>query len=161
MAIKFPLKMADGAMVRTLEELREHFDMASVLAYYEDGRLKRWLENGYYDNEAAQVDAIDALSENSNKELCRILRLDCIQSAAMQQADLGDAKKKNKRIESLKKITADDRILSAVDRVAFTQEELDDLVDHHVSEIYLCGECFMIPECETDITYIGVNNPIV
>ena len=37
--IKFALKMADGAEVRTLDQLREHFDLASVLGYYSSGRL--------------------------------------------------------------------------------------------------------------------------
>ena len=35
--IKFPLKMADGAEVRTLDELKEHFDVESVVGYFSDG----------------------------------------------------------------------------------------------------------------------------
>jgi hypothetical protein len=60
--VKFPLTMADGAQVRTLEELREHFDLAG-----------------------------------------------------------------------------------AVDSVAFSQEDLADLLDEGVNPIYLCGELFTIP----------------
>ena len=44
MAIKFPLKMANGALVRTIEELRENFDIVSVLTYYKDGRLVKWFK---------------------------------------------------------------------------------------------------------------------
>ena len=55
MAVKFPLKMADGTMVRTLEDLREHFDLTTVLSYYDNGRLVKWLENGYYEIGRAHV----------------------------------------------------------------------------------------------------------
>jgi len=43
MAVKFPLKMPDGTAVRTIEELREHFDLRTVLDYYSSGWLKEWL----------------------------------------------------------------------------------------------------------------------
>ena len=43
MAVKIPLKMADGVLVRTIEDLREHFDIVSVLTYYQDGRLVKWI----------------------------------------------------------------------------------------------------------------------
>ncbi len=41
--IRFPLRMKNGAEVRTLEELRENFDLESVLGYYTDGKLQTWL----------------------------------------------------------------------------------------------------------------------
>ena len=50
--IKFALKMKDGAEVRNIEDLREHFDIDIVVGYFLDGRLFRWLENFYYDTEA-------------------------------------------------------------------------------------------------------------
>ena len=45
MAVKFPLIMSDGTPVRTIEELREHFDLEAVLGYYSNGRLIKWLED--------------------------------------------------------------------------------------------------------------------
>ena len=59
MAVKIPLKMADGVLVRTIEDLREHFDIVSVLTYYQDGRLVKWLKNGYYDIEAKKISDLD------------------------------------------------------------------------------------------------------
>lgn len=41
--IRFPLQLADGTGVRSLEELREHGDMESVLKHYREGTLARWL----------------------------------------------------------------------------------------------------------------------
>ena len=37
--IRFPLKLAEGAEARTLDELREHFDLQAVLEYYKNGKL--------------------------------------------------------------------------------------------------------------------------
>ena len=47
--------MADGAKVRTLEELQEHYDIASVIKYYKDGRLQRWLKANYEDEIAQNL----------------------------------------------------------------------------------------------------------
>ena len=41
--IRFPLKLADGTEARSLEELREHGDVESVLKYYRKGTLALWL----------------------------------------------------------------------------------------------------------------------
>ncbi len=40
--IKFPLKMKNGAEVRSLEELRENADIESIMQYYFSGKLSRW-----------------------------------------------------------------------------------------------------------------------
>ena len=53
--IQFPLEMADEAKVRTLEELQEHYDVASVIKYYKDGRLQRWLKANYEDEIAENL----------------------------------------------------------------------------------------------------------
>ena len=41
--IRFPLKMKNGAEIRTLDELKENFDLESVLGYFTDGKLATWL----------------------------------------------------------------------------------------------------------------------
>ena len=53
--IKFPLEMANGTKVRTLEDLKEHYDIASVIKYYKDGRLLRWLKANYQDEIAENL----------------------------------------------------------------------------------------------------------
>ena len=73
MAVKFPLKMSDGTPVRTIEELREHFDFPAVLRYYSSGKLGRWLSDRYYDEEAEKVGDLDPSSEDFKKSLCDIL----------------------------------------------------------------------------------------
>ena len=167
MAIKIPLKMSDGTAVKTIEELREHFNLADVLGYYESERLIRWLSDGYYDEEAEKVKALDPSSEDLGKELCNILGVDYQEQ---DKVDLKDIANKNERLEHLKQYTDDDRILAFVDNVAFTQEELDGLVkkadtlekdNDDNTVIYLCGEHFTIPALTGGIIYKGVNNPTV
>ena len=41
--IRFPLQLADGTGARSLEKLREHGDVESVLKHYREGTLARWL----------------------------------------------------------------------------------------------------------------------
>lgn len=64
-------------------------------------------------------------------------------------------------MRTFKKFTADDNILAAADRVAFTKNDITDLLNSGVKEIYLCGEHFTLPANIPDITYIGVNMPTV
>lgn len=177
MAAKFPLKMADGAAVRTLEELREHFDLTAVLGYYDNGRLVKWLENFFYDDEARKIADLDRASVDFVEKLCEILGISCSGSKAAQ-VNLDSIVERNRRIELLKQYTADDEILAAVDRVAFNQDELDDLAsrygrpvpshwltsdvppaDFFEEQIYLVGDYFTIPSDRFFITYIGVNRP--
>ena len=157
--IKSPLLMGDGEKVRTVEELREHFDIASVLGHYDSGKLLEWLENYYYDKEAGEVGALDPASADFKEKLRGILGVDCSVEEA-GNIELADVSGKNRRLEKLKKYTGDDEMLRAVDYVAFTQEELQGLLDKGVKKIYLCQEQekFEIPDVE-GITYIGVNNP--
>nr|WP_300817349.1 tetratricopeptide repeat protein [uncultured Acetatifactor sp.] len=157
--IKSPLLMADGARVRTMEELREHFDIASVLAYYDNGKLREWLENYYYDAEADEVGKLDPSSADIKEKLCGILGVSCPveETGNISLADISD---KNRRLNKLKKFTSDDEFLRAADYVAFTQEELQGLLDAGAKKIYLCQEEgeFEIPDTE-GVTYIGVNKP--
>ena len=53
--IKFALEMKDKEPVRTLEDLRAHFDINKAVAYFLDGKLMTWLEDRYYEVEAAHL----------------------------------------------------------------------------------------------------------
>lgn len=152
MAVKIPLKMSDGTMVRTIEDLREHFDLEAVLGYYSSGRLIKWLEDNYCDEEAGKIKALKESSKKFNQELCEILGVEYSENTG-EKLDVKAIKNKNERRELLKKYTTDEKILSGAVNIAFTQKELDALVetidalekdadDNKV--IYLCGEHFKI-----------------
>ena len=71
--IRFPLQMKDGAAVRTLEELREHFDLESVLGYFSDGKLKTWLADRYYDEMAQLAFARAKTYEDADIEISNMI----------------------------------------------------------------------------------------
>lgn len=71
---RFNLKMKNGAVVNTLPELQEHYDVESVLTYFANGQLKTWLSDRYYSDIA---DTIGALSENMPDLESRIYKILC------------------------------------------------------------------------------------
>ena len=158
--VKFPLIMANGTQVRTLEELKESFDLVSVLSYYDNGRLHEWLADRYYDEEVDKIKALDSSAADFKQSLCDIFGVSYSEHEIVS-VELSDISSKNERYERLKTFTADDNILANVDSVAFNQEELADLLDEDVKVIYLCGKQFVIPGSKEGVTYIGVNNPKV
>ena len=115
MAVKVPLKISD-ASIRSLEELREHFELGAVLGYYSSGRLVEWLRARLYVEEAEQVMALDAGEDDFSRKLCKILGVHYQENAGN---DLSYYIKRNERLARLKKVTIDDAILAAVDMVAF------------------------------------------
>ena len=141
--IRFPLMMKDGTAVRTLEELREHFDLESVLGYFADGKLKTWLADRYYDEKAQKIAELTAGMPDLNAKLCEILGVDY--SAESDDIDFEYLQKRQKKLNALKMITDDQTILEKVDAVAFDQDELFDILDEAPAKIYLCGEQFSIP----------------
>lgn len=61
----------------------------------------------------------------------------------------------------VKKYTHEPEILAALDHVATTQEELNELLYQEISPIYLCGENFVIPEHKQYLQFIAINEPVV
>ena len=57
--VKFPLIMKDGVEVRTLDELKENFDVEKVVSYFNDGRLLTWLQSRYYEDEADKIEQLE------------------------------------------------------------------------------------------------------
>lgn len=73
--VKFALVMKDGAEARTLEELREVFDLESVMGYLLDGRLGRWLEDRCYEAEGKAVASLSGDGQDVGEKLCRIFQV--------------------------------------------------------------------------------------
>ena len=147
---KFALIMEDGAEVRNIDDLRAHFDIGSVVRDFSSGKLLTWLEDRYYDEEA---DAIRALNDNDDHleaKLCRIFSVETEEERTRRE----------ERLNRLKNHTSDKNILSNVDKVAFDQEDLADLLDAGADEIYLCANHFVIPLRMKNKVYIGVKDAV-
>lgn len=156
--IRFPLEMADGVLVRTLDELKEHFNLEAMLEYYKNGKLLTWLQDRYLETEAEAVRALDESAENFTQKFCDIFGAECPDAAPL---DLEVITLRQERLKRLRKITDEEIYIDHIDQVAFDQEELADLLDQKETPIYLCGERFMVPVSQKGISYIGINQPSV
>ena len=155
--IRFPLEMADGAEVRSLEDLQEHFDLESVLEYYKNGRLLTWLQDRYLESEAAAVAALNEQTPDFQQKLCEIFGVEY----TGETVDLEEIARRQERLAKLRTYTDDAEMIGHIDQVAFDQEDLADLLDEDAKEIYLCGDRFTIPASRKGVTYIGINEPKV
>ena len=156
--IRFPLQM-NGTDVRTIEELRENFNLESVLGYFANGKLVTWLKDRYYDNEAMAVEALSAEDSELNQKLMSILGVSVDEEA--EEIDMETIQRRNEKFILLRQITDDKEIIDNVDFVAFNQDDLLDILDEEAEKIYLCQGEFEIPLSVKNITYIGLQNPIV
>ena len=156
--IRFPLQM-NGTDVRTIEELRENFDLSSVLGYLTNGKLVTWLEDRYYDNEAMAVRALSTDEADLNQKLMSILGVS--DDVKTEEIDLEEIQRRNEKLMLLRQITDDEEIIDNVDCVAFNQDELYDILDDGKETIYLCQSEFEVPLSVQNKIYIGLENPKV
>jgi hypothetical protein len=155
--IKFPLVMADDEKVSTIEKLKEHFDIESVLKHYLDGKLLQWLGDRYYEDEMEAVAALDSNATDFKVRLAAVFG----KTIQDDSVDLDTLRVRNERIARLKKYTDDEEIIKNIDLVAFDQEEFADLLDDGAETIYLCDGNFSIPKSKQDLNYIEVGEPVV
>ena len=157
--IRFPLKMKNGAEVRTLDELKENFDLESVLGYFTDGKLTTWLADRYYDEKAEAVSALSADTPDLNATLCEILEVEY--QGDENIADLEYIQHRNEKLRILSSFTDKKEILNNIDIVALSQNELFDILDEKPEKVYLYGDKYSIPFGAQNVCYIGVNNPVI
>jgi len=69
------ITMSDGTQVKSLEELREHFDLISVLEHYTSGKLLEWLKSLRCEEEADAVAAMNPFMPEFEETLCRLFQV--------------------------------------------------------------------------------------
>lgn len=141
--------------IKSLKELREHFDQEACLAALKDGRLYRWLTQHYYEQEA---DAVRFLKIEDADCLHRLSKALGVSFAKCQNLSPEETASLNAKKEEIRKYTCDEQILNNVHLTAMNQEELAGLWDAGEKEIYLCNETFAIPINKPDITYTGIGS---
>lgn len=186
--IRFPLKMKNGAEVRTLDELKENFDLESVLGYFTDGKLATWLADRYYDDKAAAVRALtplkpitiqptmdledylkecNSLRDEAQKikaKLCKILEVEY--EGNDDETDFEHICRRNEKYRLLSELTDDSEILDNIDIVALNNDDVTDirLYSEVVDKIYLYGERFTLSSTLFEnVCFIGIgsNMPII
>lgn len=156
--IKFPLVLKDEQQVRTMEELQEYFDLEKIFEYFSSGKLAVWLEDRYYDEEAGQVRELSPQDPDLKRKLCDIFSVECPKEDSI---DLERVEERRKKRELLKQYTDDEKILERAGQAAFNQEELSDLLDEGVREIYLCNNRFTVPVKVKNCQYIGICKAVI
>lgn len=157
MAIKFPLKMKNNVEVRDLRSLQENFDQEKAVSYFLDGKLQRWLETRYYDEQLELVNQLEKEDAELAKKLCSIFGVKFVKS----EIDTESVELKNQRLRMVKQITDDEEVLENIDCVAFNQEELSELYDKNTQIIYLLKGEFNIPKSKIDVNYKEYGNPTI
>lgn len=156
--IRFPLEMENGVQVRSMEELRDNFSLARVLEYVKNEKMVIWLRDRYEDDIADAIEQLDKYQEDLAKKVSEIFDVPYDEKS---EEDLRKAAERAERVKRLKEFTEEKRFIDNIDKVAFDQDEMYDLLDEDENLIYLCGDRFSIPLSKRGVSYIGINNPVV
>ena len=156
--LNFSLTMKDGHKVeRDIAELREHFDLETVLGLYKEGKLRRWLKQNKYAEEAAQLDDLDEDAPDFTRTFCQILG---VEAADHDAVDVEGISERAWRRNRLRDYTTDPYLLGLAENAAFLQSDLDALIDDGADEIVLCDGRFTIPLKARGTKYYGVGKAI-
>lgn len=151
MAIRFPLEMANGKMVRELEEFQENFDFQRAVEYFNIGKLQKWLEALYCDDILEKLEALTLQDENFFELFTDALGVK-VQEPVNPKEEIHNAELKEKLREHIE----EDQLENCVCITADTQEWLEKRLEAGCKTIYLFGEQFIIPKTAQDIQFIGV-----
>ncbi len=154
--IRFPLVMKDGVEVRDIGELKENFSLEQILVYLEDGKLVKWLCDRSEEELAERVQALNQEDADFYKKICDIFEAEYTGT----QEDMERAMERKRKETLLKEFTDEGKYLEVVEQIAFSQDDLYDLLHEGITEIYLCGERFSIPLGKSGVQYIGINSPV-
>ena len=157
--IRFPLEMKDSVQVRTLSELKEHWDIDKVEGYFLDGKLETWLRDRYCEAEAEKVSELDGNDKNRRQKLCEIFGME-YEADEGELADAEALRDKQARLDKLRQYTNDKNILDHINHVAFDTEEILDAIDAGAETIYLVNNEFEIPLQVKNKQYVGVGKAI-
>ena len=156
--LNFSLTMKDGYKVeRDIADLREHFDLETVLGLYKEGKLRRWLKRNGYAEEAAHLDDLDEEDSNFKSVFCHVLGVEAADHDAVDVAELSE---RTWRLRKLRDYTTDPYLLDLAENTAFSQEDLDTLIDEGAEEIVLCDGRFTIPLKARGTKYYGAGKAV-
>ena len=156
--LNFSLTMKDGYKVeRDIADLREHFDLETVLGLYKEGKLQRWLKRNGYTEEFEKIEALDEDDSDFKSVFCHVLGVEAADHDAVDVAELSE---RTWRLRKLRDYTTDPYLLDLAENTAFSQEDLDTLIDEGAEEIVLCDGCFTIPLKARGTKYYGAGKAV-
>ena len=150
--IKFPLFLKDGFPVRTIEELRENFDLEKIIEYYYTEKLFAWLKDRSYLKELKQLEEVTC-QENLLENICNIFSVEYYND---KEISIDVLLKNRKNLAKLQQFTDDNNILGCIDKIAFCQEDLVDILRNKENTIYLCDNEFHLNSNIYKKTFFGI-----
>ena len=165
--VKFPLIMANKFKCYRLEQLKEHFDIGSVVNYFHTRQLIRWLRANRYAEKLAAVEKLSANDRNLAQKLGAIFGFEIPSDTPDDGGDIA------RLLKYLKQFTDDKKLLAQIEQelsegtafVARNQAELDGEETQYFDKVYLVQGEFVIPLEKTvkftDKTYIGIGDKVI
>ena len=150
--IRFPLEMAEGKMVKELDELHEYFDLEKALEYFQNGKLQKWLENTYNDDILKEVEKLTGEEENFIERFTEALGVEYQEILI----DVKEILEKAHLKEKLKCLFPEEKVEEIVDLSADSQEMLEKLIGEGRKKIYLVEGTYRILENAQGIAFVGV-----
>ncbi|MBR2773794.1 MAG: hypothetical protein IKD73_02275 [Selenomonadaceae bacterium] len=145
----FALRLKDNLEVRTLEELRDNFDLEKAIEYFHSGELLQWLEDRFYDDEADAIRELSGDDSNLSTKLCAALNVEC-------DDNLDFMRRVREKKAYLVEHTDDQTIIDNAAATALDQGDLGELIQLGYTTIYLCGEQFNVPIRVAGVKYVGI-----
>lgn len=150
--------MKNDIEVRDIEELKDNFSLAQVLFYLANGKLDTWLRDRRLDDIADAISKLNQEDAEFNKKVCDIFEVECVEECGVS---IKKVKEKQRKIELLQTFTDGESFIEVIEKIAFEQNDVYDLLNKGENVIYLCGDKFTIPLNNKSISYIGINNPLI
>lgn len=175
--VKFALEMNDGIMATNIKELVDNFSIIKIYEHFQSGKLQKWLELRYYDDELEMLQNLVYDCDTFGLEICKILgveyealmKTDLDQYVECQRGEEKKIEKRQNKIEKLKRVVPEfvqQMDEETIDLVAFTSLELDNLVRAGNKKIYLYrdfenleSDYFYINSEAKNVEYIGICFP--
>ncbi len=156
--VRFPLIVEDNIKIRTLEELKEHPDLRAILSYYANGKLITWLRDRYSYEKADLIEELDKDSIDFVPSLLLCLGIE----SSNQKIELSEVVLNNEKLERVKRITDDKRLISEYKNFAFDDHQLALLLENsQTKRIYLYEGSFKMHSQLRSVNLIGIKEPCI
>ena len=152
--IRFPLEMAEGKMVKELDEFQEYFDLEKALEYFQNRKLQKWLENTYNDDILEELEELTGEEDDFIERFTEALGVETQEVPLDVKAILEKAHLK----EKLKRSFPEEKVETMVESCADSQEKLEKLIEDGKKKIYLVDGTYKISQDARNIAFIGIGD---
>lgn len=154
-----PLELKDGYMARTIDDLKEHFDLEMVINHFISGKLQKWLEDRNYNDYTEVIRELDIYESGTIVKICDCFGINTETEIIKHSIDKIERKLRKTKI--ILDLSEKKDVVYQIDQVAINQDELNDLLDKKCPTIYLLGNDFSIDTEISNTTLIGIEETVL